>query len=644
MNTILDPIIARARRSASGRVALVGSPGVQPDKIEALARVAREGVAVFVFNAGAGFEQHVNFSQHFLLKLEANLNQGGQQLGGELCRRWGSTSSAPLRLATLYSLDREADGRIDNAILGFQAGCEASEVVIVASVRLSGWTESTARRYMEAMFLADDTINAVLTTSDRHAIGAVTAANVRLPPYRARSLFVNGFGNDEFIRPYLDDDSVFATVDPMINHARKGMWRSLSTALEMASQNGWMTTADVKADVPGMEGFTLLSSSLLIPSDAEGHILSKVLGSAYNSAVVVQEISVPANTFQATFWMKTSWSDTRLEWSDEQFNGTIQVWTPNLFVQNHLSEVVERDAGETLVTVRHDGVVTWSQKVTGEFDCSPMSISPYPYDIHTCSFNITTDVEVTKVHLAGFGFSISSQPEGFALERVCNKSRCSPASVGIHEGETDMQHSAMSFAQPLVTYTFKITREPSYIITSYESGNMDRAGLAITTVLATVVLMTEGVVSKVPTWLSVFFIVCTTYQAASFLTTITAGRRFGHRAKEDAFQASQPAAKPPSATCSPSAWAKRNWPGLATWLAAILMLCEELTGREEDDMQDLFAIRILVPTFLLACITLPFLTLSMCIDADCQAEEHPEAGARSPLFLTNAILLGIWKR
>lgn len=171
---------------------------------------------------------------------------------------------------------------------------------------------------------------------------------------------------------------------------------------------------------------------------------------------------------------------------------------------------------------------------------------------------------------------------------------------------------------------------------------MDRAGLAITTVLATVVLMTEGVVSKVPTWLSVFFIICTTYQAASFLTTITAGRRFGHRAKEDAFQASQPAAKPPSATCSPSAWAKRNWPGLATWLAAILMLCEELTGREEDDMQDLFAIRILVPTFLLACITLPFLTLSMCIDADCQVEEHPEAGARSPLFLTNAILLGIW--
>ena len=289
-----------------------------------------------------------SLSQHFLLKLEANLNQGGQQLGGELCRRWGSTSSAPLRLATLYSRDREADGRIDNAILGFQAGCEASEVVIVASVRLSGWTESAARRYMEAMFLADDTINAVLTTSDRHAIGAVTAANVRLPPYRARSLFVNGFGNDEFIRPYLDDDSVFATVDPMINHARKGMWRSLSTALEMASQNGWMTTADVKADVPGMEGFTLLSSSLLIPSDAEGHILSKVLGSAYNSAVrplpttasqtshatvvyvgvhqvVVQEISVPANTFQATFWMKTSWSDTRLEWSYEQFNGTIQV-------------------------------------------------------------------------------------------------------------------------------------------------------------------------------------------------------------------------------------------------------------------------------------------------------------------------------
>ena len=174
---------------------------------------------------------------------------------------------------------------------------------------------------------------------------------------------------------------------------------------------------------------------------------------------------------------------------------------------------------------------------------------------------------------------------------------------------------------------------------------MDRAGLAITTVLATVVLMTEGVVSKVKTWLSYFFIVCTAYQAAAFLTTICAGRRFGHSAKQDAFAASQPAlpvVRPPRATCSPSAWAERNWPGLSTWLASVFMVCEELTGHPEDDMQDLFAIRFLVPSFLLVCILLPLLTLSVCSGADCPKEEHPDAGVYSDLFLANAIGFGLW--
>lgn len=45
---------------------------------------------------------------------------------------------------------------------------------------------------------------------------------------------------------------------------------------------------------------------------------------------------------------------------------------------------VEREAGETLVTVFNDGRVTWARKVTGEFDCT-MRIEPYPYDMHTCT-------------------------------------------------------------------------------------------------------------------------------------------------------------------------------------------------------------------------------------------------------------------
>ena len=134
------------------------------------------------------------------------------------------------------------------------------------------------------------------------------------------------------------------------------------------------------------------------------------------------------------------------------------------------------------------------------------------------------------------------------------------------------------------------------------------------------------------------------YQASAFLTTFCAGRRFGHRAKQDAFEASQATlpTKPPRATCSPTDWAERNSPGLATWLATIMMACEELTGQPEDDVQDLFAIRVLVPSFLLFCTIFPFLTLSTCSVDACQAEEHPNAGIHSKLFITNVVLLVLW--
>ena len=76
-----------------------------------------------------------------------------------------------------------------------------------------------------------------------------------------------------------------------------------------------------------------------------------------------------------------------------------------------------------------------------------------------------------------------------------------------------------------------------------------------------------------------------------------------------------------------------------------------------------------MPSFLVVCTALPFLTLSTCKDNGCQEEEHDKAGtdrqtcprpgdshrvngarshavlrigASSVLFMTNAVLLGVW--
>jgi len=78
-----------------------------------------------------------------------------------------------------------------------------------------------------------------------------------------------------------------------------------------------------------------------------------------------------------------------------------------------------------------------------------------------------------------------------------------------------------------------------------------------------------------------------------------------------------------------------------------MMACEELTGQPEDDVQDLFAIRVLVPSFLLVCVIMPFLTVSTCTTSpkgsdNCQRDEHSDAGIHSKLFLTNVVLLVLW--
>jgi len=499
MDAIVDPIIAR--HSASGRMAIVSYPGFRHTVHMALARAAREGVAVLQFESNELIRYLVDFNQDLVLQFTSNEFTLSSLVGTELCRRWGRDNTKPLRLAALYSPDKKQDIRINGTITGFQNSCPERYVTVVFETRLAGFTRSLAQTYMENALLVDDSISGVLTTSDAFAIGTVAAADAMLVPDRARTLYISGWGHTDKaeITPYLFADRVFATVDDLSTTDNVGAWSSIPKVLDLISSNQWTATTDVQAALPNLRDIALSFSGAVIPSDKEGHVIDAVLGrhgvldSAYNpevrplpvsadfrdvypsrrrelqapcslqhctgpdwrtvvyvglNEVVVQEIDVPANTFQATFWIYLQWKDARLTWPSYVYNGTIQlskerVWTPELFMQNHLSEVMEREAGETLVTVESNGWATWSQKITGEFDCE-MRIEPYPFDIHTCYLNLSTEAAADKVVLDATtgvyarGWNISAVPEGFKYAKDC------PSSYAGDEGlpaESDLADS-----------------------------------------------------------------------------------------------------------------------------------------------------------------------------------------------------------
>ena len=82
MYSIVDTIIAR--QSASGRMAIVGYPDYVPAAHDALARAAREGVAVLQFD-------NDDRIIYIVLQFATDERRIARQVGVELCRRLGTT-------------------------------------------------------------------------------------------------------------------------------------------------------------------------------------------------------------------------------------------------------------------------------------------------------------------------------------------------------------------------------------------------------------------------------------------------------------------------------------------------------------------------------------------------------------------------
>lgn len=202
---------------------------------------------------------------------------------------------------------------------------------------------------------------------------------------------------------------------------------------------------------------------------------------------------------------------------------------------------------------------------------------------------------------------------------------------------------------------------------------MDRAGLNITTFLATTVLQTEAKVSKLPTWLDLFFNVCMGYQTITFLVTVVGARRFGiqsaRQTAEDATPSGVPVPVPDGSNPSkvsyfPGAsklaekgnirrhsvegsaldhWLESHTPLMSSSAPArrpvggVGFMAQQIIGDAADDMQDLFGTRFLIPSFLVVMIM-----ISIAPNFNRDDRTHPDAGVQSPLFITNFILLCGW--
>jgi len=305
-------------------------------------------------------------------------------------------------------------------------------------------------------------------------------------------------------------------------------------------------------------------------------------------------------------------------------------------------------------------------KYTGEFSCV-MRIEPYPFDTHVCHIDLTVPTSTSAIVLDGsLGTTLSASPEGFRA---------------VAHNQTVYSMVTRNGNQSYVTFTYAIERDPTFALNAYvmmgwllvilamcafwipeEAGNMDRVGLAITTVLASTVLQTEAKVSMASTWLDVFFTVCTVFQAVTFLISIVAGRTMGERTKKEnertkkeihraaAAHAGAVVAATNSATtrrCSLarasqltlfSAAQLQKYRGLKIWSKRL----RQLIGKPDDDWHDLFGIRVLVPAFFCINIVLPLSPHSMCEGKACPEDVHRLAGVSCPLFIVNTVMLVVW--
>ncbi|CAB9498257.1 Ligand-gated ion channel 4 [Seminavis robusta] len=492
---------------------------------------------------------------------------GGNQVAREFCRI--GASIAPANIAVLYGPEEAAHStiRIQSFTDGLQEYCAHDNHTIKYSYH-AGWSAQTAAKIMSPIFFRDASIDAVIAANDDMALGALVAAREMQPD---RRLLVAGYDANPYTWPLLQTGAMFATVDQIpptgLIHTLTNL---LSDKANGAADFGAPTNCSLSPDATctlddynmiqaavWQDLTTQLSSTVSTPVNLEvkdqSSLLLRERLQLYNRAVRppnpagtptpvrarmvetnVLELYTGASSILAQGVLVMTWVDTRLAWSQtvypniEYIHLSIdKIWSPVVTLSNLLKSGVTVPMTDIQTTLYPDGTVLWKQTVnTGEFHCSTIEdeILKFPFDPQNCGIDLTS-YSVTEVTL------VANEDD---LEIVVSNNDWfqGPSDVSVVKGDgyetikyrVDMDRDPLFTVLSIIVPSFllnTISFAQHWIPTRTGSINLDRGGMAITTILAALALRDTMVaeVGNAFTLLDLFLLVSLVFQFMGFLIT-----------------------------------------------------------------------------------------------------------------------------
>ena len=171
---------------------------------------------------------------------------------------------------------------------------------------------------------------------------------------------------------------------------------------------------------------------------------------------------------------------------------------------------------------------------------------------------------------------------------------------------------------------------------------MDRAGLAITTILANAVLQADARSSKITTWLDVFFNISTSFQFLTFfMSVITAHYVFDpdYITENDIIEEKELKAQSRrSVAMNSEDFDNEPKDHKYNFAEQVLRFTDSILGDEKDMTPDRIGRRVVVPVFLLITMILPFVPRTGIMST----APHPGSGVNSILFKTSLALFLAW--
>ena len=506
---------------------------------------------------------------------------GGQQVGREFCRV--ATSIAPANIALLYGPKEAAHStaRIDGFEDAIVEYCPDAGHQIKYEFH-AGWSADIAAATMSPVFLKDPSLNAVIAANDDMALGALAAAHEIRPNMK---LLVAGYDDNKYTEPFMDSGKMFATVDQVpptglaytlsfllsdkatgvadfgppsscsnekdetcsiedYNTIRVSAWSQLSQALPNKVSTGVaLRTSDPSIQV--LRELLLLYNPVVPPPPS-----SSAATTLYGGKVPITAAVRPFNIFdldaaalstsgQGLLWM--SWVDSRLSWSIIDFPETSYVdidvetiWHPVVALSNLVKSGAVQPLRNIRTTVYSNGTVVWEQSIqSSEFRCGSIddTILVFPYDQHRCGVDVTLygsdeatlapSLDYPAYETFGVFLSTNDWTNG---ERFAKIEEFEGSSFETLFLKVEMTRDPLFIEPAMILPSFllnMISFAQFYIPARSDTVNLDRGGLAITTILASLALR-DPLVSTVDnafTLLDVFLLISLCFHFIGFIIT-----------------------------------------------------------------------------------------------------------------------------